>query len=396
MASDKPGTPLVLERRDLEGLFRSLRARGYRIIGPVRRDSAIVYDALGSAADLPVGWSAEHGPGRYRLTQRTDGRVFGDVVGPMPWRRFLHPPAEQTWTATREATGFRLHAAARDETPYAFVGVRPCDLHALAVLDRVLCGGRYVDCNYLARRTLAFVVAVNCTQSAATCFCTSMKTGPAVDADVACDLVLTELVDAGRHEFVVDVRSDRGLSVIADVPHSIAHEDRRGEAERLVARTAVGMVRSIDPDGLKERLYDSYQHPRWDEVAARCLACGNCTAVCPTCFCTTVADTTDLHGSSAHREHRSDSCFGLSFSHLHGGDVRTSIKSRYRHWVMHKLATWVDQFGTSGCVGCGRCITWCPAGIDITEVVGAIRAGLVATPAAGKDKTSGNARTDFA
>ena len=133
------------------------------------------------------------------------------------------------------------------------------------------------------------------------------------------------------------------------------------------------MGRELDTTDIRELLYRNYEHPRWDEVAERCLACGNCTMVCPTCFCTTVEDVTDLAGEHVERHQRWDSCFTIDYSHIHGGAVRGSTRSRYRQWMTHKLATWIDQFGSSGCVGCGRCITWCPVGIDITEEARAIR-----------------------
>jgi sulfhydrogenase subunit beta (sulfur reductase) len=133
------------------------------------------------------------------------------------------------------------------------------------------------------------------------------------------------------------------------------------------------MGRTMDTKGIKELLYRNYENPRWDDVAKRCLTCGNCTMVCPTCFCTTVEDITDLTGEHVERWRKLDSCFTMDFSYIHGGSVRSSPRARYRQWMTHKLATWIDQFGTSGCVGCGRCITWCPVGIDITEETGAIR-----------------------
>jgi ferredoxin len=151
-------------------------------------------------------------------------------------------------------------------------------------------------------------------------------------------------------------------------------------AAAVVAQTASQMGRSLDTAGIKELLQGNPNHPRWDEVAERCLTCGNCTMVCPTCFCTTVEDHNDLTGTSAERVRKWDSCFTLDFSYVHGGSVRNSNKSRYRQWMTHKLASWIDQFGTSGCVGCGRCVTWCPVGIDITAEVAAIRA----TPQAAK------------
>ncbi|MEU5265530.1 4Fe-4S dicluster domain-containing protein [Amycolatopsis sp. NPDC021455] len=120
---------------------------------------------------------------------------------------------------------------------------------------------------------------------------------------------------------------------------------------------------------------ESRKSPLWEEVASRCLTCANCTMVCPTCFCTTTEDVTDLSGEHAERHQRWASCFELDFSYVHGGSVRTSGASRYRQWFSHKLGTWHEQFGTSGCVGCGRCIAWCPAGIDITEEAAKLAGG---------------------
>jgi len=126
--------------------------------------------------------------------------------------------------------------------------------------------------------------------------------------------------------------------------------------------------------GLRELLYRKLEDPHWESVASRCLACGNCTAVCPTCYCARVVDDVAIDGSAAERRQEWESCFNPEFSHLPGGSVRGSIGARYRQWITHKLASWHDQFGTSGCVGCGRCISWCPVGIDITAEVAALRA----------------------
>jgi len=216
-----------------------------------------------------------------------------------------------------------------------------------------------------------------------------MHTGP--KATFGFDLALTEVLTGERHYFVVEVATERGTEVLQDVPHRDASEEEQQAAEAAVARAAAQMGRTLDTTNIKDLLYRNYEHPRWDEVANRCLTCGNCTMVCPTCFCTTVEDTTDLTGEHAERWRKWDSCFTLDFSYIHGGSVRASPKSRYRQWLTHKLATWIDQFGTSGCVGCGRCITWCPVAIDITEEVRAIRASDGATSAAAGEKPDANA-----
>ncbi|MFZ3179832.1 MAG: 4Fe-4S dicluster domain-containing protein, partial [Methylocystis silviterrae] len=219
----------------------------------------------------------------------------------------------------------------------------------------------------------ALIVAVNCGQAGGTCFCVSMRAGPRVEHGF--DLALTELLDGTEHSFLVETGSDEGRALLAQVPHRLASSREVEAREAVTERTASSMGRNMRLDDLNELLMSNLEHPRWDEVATRCLSCTNCTLVCPTCFCTSVEDASDLSGKHAERWRRWDSCFTMDFSYIHGGSVRASAKSRYRQWMTHKLATWIDQFGSSGCVGCGRCITWCPVGIDITEEVRAIRGG---------------------
>jgi sulfhydrogenase subunit beta (sulfur reductase) len=364
---------LIINRDGLDALIGALAAGGYKVIGPTLGDGAIVYDEIDSAAQLPAGWTDVQEPGSYTLQRRNDGAVFGFAVGPHSWKKFLHAPVLRLWRAQRESDG-SISAAAYPQpaSRFAFIGVRSCDLHAIGIQDKVLIGGTYQDPHYAARRDGAFIVAVNCTTAAGTCFCVSMNTGPRVRDGY--DLALTELLSDGRHEFLVEIGSERGAEIIARVANRPADEAHRRAAAQASARAAAQMGRELDTGGIKELLLDNLEHRRWDNVAARCLACGNCTMVCPTCFCTTVEDHTDLVSGVAERVRNWDSCYTMDFSHLHGGSVRSSIKSRYRQWLTHKLATWFDQFGSSGCVGCGRCITWCPVGIDLTEEVAAIRA----------------------
>jgi formate hydrogenlyase subunit 6/NADH:ubiquinone oxidoreductase subunit I len=364
--------PALLEASRLASVVDALDRRGYEIIGPTVRDGAIILDRIESAADLPAGWSDEQAPGRYRLTPRDDQSVFGYAVGPQSWKKYTHPAAVRLWSAQQHHGTFRiLNNGEHPKRPLAFLGVRACDLAALAVQDRVLSGDRYRDPIYASRRNGVFIVAVQCTQAAATCFCASMDTGPRVRGGF--DLTLTELNGPHGHRFVVQAGSDRGAELLAELETTPATEDHLREEDAAVERAVSQQVRRIDTTGIKDLLYQNFEHPRWDDVASRCLTCANCTMVCPTCFCTTVEDLSDVTGDHAERWRRWDSCFTLSFSHIHGGSVRGSAKARYRQWMTHKLASWIDQFGTSGCVGCGRCITWCPVGIDITEEVRGIR-----------------------
>jgi ferredoxin len=377
----------TIERDTIDTLFKALQNLGFSVIGPTVRDQTIVYDALQSSADLPVGWTDDQDGGSYRLTRRNDDALFGYVVGPHSWKTFLFPPRTRLWSAKRTADGFDL--ADTDSPPptkFAFIGVRACELSAIAIQDRVFSGGDYIDPVYSARRKGAFIVAVNCGQAGGTCFCVSMQTGPRASAGF--DLALTEILRDGRHYFLLEVGSMRGKQVLDEIPYEEAKDEDNAAAEAVWERAASQMGRSLDTSDIKDLLCNNYEHPRWDKVAKRCLSCGNCTLVCPTCFCSTVEDTTDLTGTAAERWRRWDSCFTMDFSYIHGGNVRKSTKSRYRQWMTHKLATWIDQFGTSGCVGCGRCITWCPVGIDLTEESRAIRESKRSTAAAREQITT--------
>jgi sulfhydrogenase subunit beta (sulfur reductase) len=375
------GDKVVVERKHLEQLLKVLVSRDYEVVGPTVHEGAIVYDRLNSTEDLPEGWTDKQAGGKYRLKRRQDHALFGYVVGPHSWKKFLQLPLQRLWQATQNGKGVRILPEENKATPkYALFGVRACELHAIAVQDKVFLDGVLVDPGYKARRENLFVVAVNCGQAGGTCFCASMNTGPKVTSGF--DLALTELLEDERHYFVVEVGTVLGAEVLSDVPHQPAEDKDNQEAERIVGEAARHMGRRLDTHGIKELLYRNYEHPQWDNVADRCLSCANCTIVCPTCFCTTVDDVTDLSGQHAERWRRWDSCFTVDFSYIHGGSVRATPRSRYRQWMTHKLATWIDQFGVSGCVGCGRCITWCPVGIDITVEAGAIRdSDLLKAPA---------------
>ena len=368
------GPTHVFDVSQLEKLVEILTRDGYSVLGPTVRDGAIVYGPIRSIEDLPKGWTDEQSPGKYRLKRREGEALFAYGVGPQSWKKYLHLAEVRLWAAERKNGSFRiLDNEAHEERPQAFLGVRACELAAIRIQDRVLLEDRYRDLIYGDRRSQAFIAAVQCTRTGATCFCASMGTGPAV-GDGA-DLILTELVDASGQRFLARAGSERGNAILAELKTTPASNADLDTAQAAVERAAKEQARSIDVENVKELLYQNFEHPRWDSLAARCLTCANCTMVCPTCFCTTVEDSSDVSGMHSERWRRWDSCFTQSFSYIHGGSVRTSGKSRYRQWIMHKLAAWIDQFGTPGCVGCGRCITWCPVGIDITEEVRALREG---------------------
>ncbi|MBT5550221.1 MAG: 4Fe-4S dicluster domain-containing protein [Nitrospina sp.] len=363
--------PQVIDKEGLNRLIQTLIAMGYEVVGPTVRDEAIVYDPIASIEDLPEGWTDEQEGGSYRLKKRTDKALFGYTLGPHSWKKFLHPPERRLWQAQKEEQGFAITPEKPDEKKYAFLGVRSCELHAVAIQDKVFMQGTHTDLHYQSLRENALFVAVNCGQAGNTCFCVSMQTGPEVKNGH--DLVLTEILDEKRHHFLIEAGSETGKNILKKVKIGPAGKGDVEKAEEIISNTAAQMGRSMETANIKELLYENLNHPSWDEIADRCLSCANCTMVCPTCFCSTVEDVTDITGEHAERWQKWDSCFTMDFSSINGGAVRNSTKSRYRQWMTHKLASWQDQFDSSGCVGCGRCITWCPVGIDLTREVGVMR-----------------------
>lgn len=370
----------IIDHSSLDDLFRLLRTRGYTVIAPTIRDGAIVYAEIGTASELPAGWTDEQAPGEYRLRRTDEFTLFGYVVGPHSWKRFLNPPRVTLFTAQKNGRSFEVESGNGTGTRYAFVGVRSCELNAILIQDRVLVTGPYTDQRYAKARQGTFIVAVDCVHVGENCFCASMQTGP--EAKEGFDLCLTEICNEDSHKFAARAGSAAGEDLLRELaPREASNEELEWVRESLSA-AARSMGRTLQTTDLPRKLNENFEHPRWEAVAKRCLGCGNCTLVCPTCFCNTVEDVTDLEGDRAERTRRWDSCYASDFTKIAGGNIRITTRSRYRQWLMHKLSFWVDQFETFGCVGCGRCITWCPAGIDITEEAAAVAESITAMPAA--------------
>ena len=355
-----------LDRDGFTRLLGVLADRGFEVIGPTLRDGAIVLDRIEGVDELPKGVHEMHAPGRYHV-ERSDGdRYFDWAHGPDSGKRFLFLPHELLSTTTIAEGATAVEPAPLSEARFAFVGLRACDLAAIEVQDRVF---MIADPAYRTRRESSLYIGVNCRVPGETCFCASMGTGPRCSAGF--DLALTELDDGS---FTVETGTDAGRELVAALDAREASEAEERSAAAVTEEATGAMGRTLSTVDLPNLLYRNREHPRWDDVGARCLTCTNCTMVCPTCFCHDVVETVTVTGASSERTREWASCFTEEFTHTAAGAVRRSARSRYRQWLTHKFSAWIDQFGTSGCVGCGRCITWCPVGIDVTEEIEAIRA----------------------
>lgn len=358
---------VFLPLAQMASLVGRLMALGYQCLGPAVENGAIAMRELATPDGLPRGLQAGQAPGRYQLAQDPHNRYFAWANGPQAIKPQAFAPKESMWRAERDEAGVLQFSPVLPDIPkQAIIGVRACDLAALALQDAHFLREGRRDAHYARRREQLFLVAVQCAVPAATCFCASTGDGPTPTRGY--DISLTELA-AG---FVMSAGSAKGEAVLdaMNLPPATAQQIEAAQQQGQAA--AASQTRTLPGHDLREVLMSRLEHPRWDAVAARCLACGNCTAVCPTCFCHAEVDEPRLDGHSSEHARIWDSCFGELHGHLHGFNVRADIRSRYRQWLTHKLATWHEQFGRSGCVGCGRCIAWCPAAIDLTEEVAAL------------------------
>ncbi len=363
------GSTAALPKQALEKLVGNLDRMGYKIIGPQIQDGTIVYKPLKSARDLPKGYISQQDSASYRLVYSGHPRYFEAKPGGQSWKQFFFPSQTELATYKRDEKGFwQLEERIPDLTPLALLGVTPCDLAAIQVQDRVFLREEWKDPIYWSRRQSAFIVTANCLHSCETGFCASMGTGP--KANRGFDLNLTELEDV----FLVEIGSEAGRMVMEGIPILPTSAFWLQSAQKSLEEATTKMGRSLPhPEELPDLLLNNLDARQWDDVAKRCMSCSSCTQVCPTCFCWDTRDSADLADQNAHRERLWDSCFNPDYSYVVGGNTRPSTRSRYRQWLTHKFGSWYGQFGTSGCVGCGRCITWCPAKIDVTAELRAIR-----------------------
>jgi sulfhydrogenase subunit beta (sulfur reductase) len=367
------GATIAISKPKLDTVLTTLRDLDYQLEGPQVKDFTVVLGPIEKLADLPKGYKSQESPGKYTLSSNGKENYFDVTSGPHTWKKYFFPPKAQLMVFQQDTDdpSTWITKSGEEEVPqYALIGVRPCDLAGIHIQDKIFLEGDRCDPIYLERREKALILVVNCGKPGDTCFCTSMGTGP--KAESGFDLALTEIDD----HFLIEVGSEKGQKALAELDLQSASEDLLKKAEWVINNS----IRKIElnlpsPEKLETELLENLDHSHWNDVAARCLSCGSCTQVCPTCFCWDSVDKTLLPGNTIIRERSWDSCFNPDYTYVAHGNTRPNTRARYRQWLTHKFASWYEQNGTSGCVGCGRCITWCPADINHLDEIAAIREG---------------------
>ena len=357
------GSTYALPKAEFDNLLARLKEKGFETLGAKVDNETLVYEPISALADLPQGYISEQKAGHFRLKKANHKRYFDYTPGAHSWKQFLFPSRQELFTLRKKGDGWKTELPDEKQPKYAFIGVRGCELSAIQIQDDIFMREDYADPVYSKRRQNLFILAVNCLHPAETCFCTSLKTGPKVSPGF--DLSLTEL----ENVFLLEIGSEIGRLVLQGLPVEASSAFLLQVAQKGLERAEKEIQRELDTSDLPELMTKNLTHSHWQEIAERCLSCGNCTQVCPTCFCWDTVDTSDLLGQETKRERVWDSCFNPGYSYYAGGNTRPTISTRYRQWLTHKLGTWKEQYGTLGCVGCGRCIVWCPAGIDLTEEI---------------------------
>jgi ferredoxin len=354
-------------RDALSGLIQNLRRQGFTVVGPSLSDGVVRLAEVGDLGDLASGILDVQGPGTYTVSFGSP-LVFLSVNGPDSPKEYLHPSGVELLKLAEKSDGVDVVSVFHSNKKYAFVGIRPCDLRGVEVMDRTMMVPGFEDPIYSSLRRGAVFVVANCTRAGNNCFCTSMGSGPV--ADQGYDLAITELPE----KLLLDI-PEESSSLLEGIETTPATEEDLRMAREMVRHTREQMAKRIERENPSELMREQTDSPVWKTTAERCLACGNCTMVCPTCFCNVTEDRTDIKDGSVSRVRLWDSCLTKEFTYSAGGNPRQERIARYRQFVMHKFAYWPEQFGVYGCVGCGRCITWCPVGIDITETVNGILRG---------------------
>ena len=335
----------ILKKSDLAGFVESL-AGEREVLGPVvDGDQRFKF----AAAD----------PQEFRLDFQNTYLSPKDLFFPQSEKMF-------EFSAQRGEEGaFILQEIQGKPRPKLVFGLRPCDAKAFFVLDKIFQNDQYTDPYWMDKRQAAVLIGLGCNQPCPTCFCTSVGAGPfheqgldALAFDLGDKLLLKTLTPKGEEV----LKKAQGLSP-ADTKDQAQGQEIKKQAEAAIKSR-------VETDQIDKRtVLELFEAPHWEVVQERCLNCGVCTFVCPTCHCFDIQD--EVHGQTGVRLRNWDYCMSWLFTmHGSGHNPRATKKERVRQRFMHKFKYIpLKRDGEIGCVGCGRCVTLCPVNIDVRDVV---------------------------
>ena len=278
-------------------------------------------------------------------------------------KNVFFPRTEVMMRYTRTTKGVELKSEDVDARDAVLFGVRPCDARSFALLDMLFDQEKYKDPYYIEKRAKTAVVTLACSHPPYTsCFCTSVGGHP-VDK-TGSDVLLTDLGDQYLAEFLT-AKGENLVKYFGDAKADGAAEQKK---EAIVAQAGGEIKSKIPAKEIKPILDVNFEHPFWNTIYQKCLACGTCTYLCPTCHCFDISD--EMKYDDGRRLRNWDSCmFALFTKETSGHNPRQSQKERWRQRTMHKFKYYVDNFDAIACVGCGRCVMYCPVNIDIRKIV---------------------------
>ena len=278
-------------------------------------------------------------------------------------KNFMFPRSELLLKYTRTPKGVQFASDAPEAQRTVLFGARPCDARSFALLDMLFDQEKWKDPYYIDKRAKTTVIALACAHPPyASCFCTSVGGSP-TSSDGA-DILLTDLGENYLAEFI----TEKGAKLLSYFGDSKADKAADKAKEKIAGESAGEIKVKIPAKEIKPWLDANFEHPFWATIHQKCLACGTCTYLCPTCHCFDISD--EMKGADGKRIRNWDSCmFPLFTKETSGHNPRSSQKERWRQRAMHKFRYYVDNFGAIACVGCGRCVMYCPVNIDIRKIV---------------------------
>jgi sulfhydrogenase subunit beta (sulfur reductase) len=284
-----------------------------------------------------------------------------------PKANFL-PNVEKMFSFRQEQGSYVLEPTDGEPPKQLLFGIHPCDARAIAIIDRVF-KDAYEDKYYLSRRQNTVLVGMTCTHPYDSCFCTSLGFGPADATDV--DIMLTDIGD----DFVIEEITEKGKEILAGaegVSEATPDDEKKAAAARESANAKVS--RKLDTGEIGKRLPPAFDDKEfWERIAAKCVSCGICTFLCPTCYCFDINDEM-LRGGTGARYRNWDCCSFAVYTKMPAENPREEKWRRVRQKVYHKYLFYPELFTMIACTGCGRCIRQCPVNWDITQTLGSLPA----------------------